>query len=228
MFKRGWLGVVIVSFGCNGDSRVLADAPRLPDAPSCEAATGAGTMHTGTIAMAETWTAAASPHLIPFDVTVSAVVTIEACAVVKLAGMRTITVREGGAINANGTPQLPVAITGSDATPWASIRALGGTLSFTSTTISGGGNRLSAGPLLAGAIEVTGIPGAAQPILHVDHVTISDSDTQGVYIHDGGGFDASPRRFRSRERRATRSTRSRDPRGPCPPARTRATRSTRS
>ncbi len=194
---RGWLGVVIVGVGCQGDSRQLpdaaffVDAPFPPDAPSCGATTGAGTMHTGTIAAAEEWTAAGSPHLIPFDLTVSAVVTIDACAVVEIAGTRTITVHPGGAINATGSAQLPVTISGSDATPWASIRALGGTLSFTSTTISGGGNRLSAGPLLAGAIEVTGTPGAAQPILHVDHVTISDSDTQGVYVHDGGGFDAS-------------------------------------
>ena len=98
MSLRGSLGVVelvgVVAIGlglagCPDDAvNKLTDAPPLADtpidAPVCVAPTGAGTMHQS-ITAPETWTAAASPHVIPFDINIAATVTIEPCAVVRIA-----------------------------------------------------------------------------------------------------------------------------------------------
>ena len=163
-------------------------------APStgCIPPSGAGTTHRS-ITAPETWTAADSPHLVPFDIEINAQLTLEPCAVVLLAKQSTVTVSAGGSIVANGSAQQPVNIGAKDAAPWASIRALdGGTLSFAYTTLSDGGDPLNAGADLSGALDVRAdqnMPPAE--ILHVDHVTIADSASQGVYLHESGAFSAT-------------------------------------
>src|SRR5947207_13591431 len=103
------LGFALLA-GCPSDDVMhLADAP-VPvdvaiDAPTCTAPTGAGTMHGGTV-NTETWTAAASPHILPFDAAIYGVLTIEPCAVVRIASGATIPVRPGGKFLAAGTRGL--------------------------------------------------------------------------------------------------------------------------
>jgi hypothetical protein len=76
---------------------------------------------------------------------------------------------------------------------WASIVAhSGGTLSFTHTTIEGGGDPLNIVPDYQGALDVRGdqyMP--PQEILHADHLVVRDSLTQGIFLHEGGGFSAT-------------------------------------
>jgi hypothetical protein len=164
-------------------------------APSvgCVPATGPGTTHRS-ITTPETWTAADSPHLVPFDIEINAQLTLEPCAVVLLAKQSTVTVSAGGSIVADGTADQPVTIGAKDAAaPWASIRALdGGTLSFKYTTLSGGGDPLNAATDLSGALDIRAdqsMPPA--DVLDVQHVTITGSASQGVYLHESGAFSAA-------------------------------------
>jgi len=160
--------------------------------PGCVTPTGAGTTH-GSITQPETWTAAASPHVVPFDVEIGATVTLEACAVVLIAAGATVTVQAGGSLVAQGTAQQPVAIMARDSAPFASIRALdGGTLSLTYTTVAGGGDPLNGVPDYAGALDIRAdqtLPPAE--ILHADHLVVQDSASQGIYLHESGAFSAA-------------------------------------
>ncbi len=204
MSLRGSLGVVelvgvaVIGLGLTGcpDDAVnkLPDAPppadAAIDAPVCAAPTGTGTMHQS-INSPETWTAAASPHVIPFDINIAATLTIEPCAVVRIAVAKTVTVQANGAFIAAGAPGLPVTIDSVvSGMPWSSIRALGGAISLTHTIVRGGGDRLNTLVAYAGAIHLqTGT-------LHVDDVEIADSKSQGVYINGPVGFDASSQNLR--------------------------------
>jgi hypothetical protein len=162
-------------------------------ATDCITPTGAGTMHGATLAQAETWTAAASPHLLPYDTSITAVITLEPCALVLIGAQRTITVAAGGSIVATGTALEPVAIAPKDSAPWASIRTLGGgKLSLTYTGVVGGGDPLNSVPDFAGALDIRAdqnLPPAE--ILHADHLVIQDSASQGIYLHESGGFSAA-------------------------------------
>ncbi len=107
--------VALAIAGCGDDAiHHLPDAPPAPDAvdaaPACPPLAGAGTMHGGSVGGAETWTAAASPHVLPFDMSITAPLTIEACAVVRIGGNRMISVRAGGSITTLGMPGQPVRI----------------------------------------------------------------------------------------------------------------------
>src|SRR6476661_4632268 len=99
--KLGMLLVAIVA--CTPSHADLPDAAVAPDAAACTAPTGAGTMHASTISQPETWTAAGSPHVVPYDLTISATVTIEACSTVQVGPGKTITLATGGRIVAAGT-----------------------------------------------------------------------------------------------------------------------------
>ena len=179
---------LVAACGDDGVTK-LPDAPppadAAIDAPVCATATGAGTMH-ASVTAAETWTAAASPHIIPFDINVSAALTIEPCAVVKIAIKKTVTVQTGGSFIAAGAPGLPVTIDSVVAgMPFAQIRAVGGAISLTHTIVRGGGDPLNTNVALAAAIHLqTGT-------LHVDDLEIADSKSQGVYIDGPTGFDAT-------------------------------------
>jgi hypothetical protein len=175
---------------------------KLPDAPTpidaaidaprvCITPTGAGVVHNTNLAAAETWTEAASPHIIMNDTTVAATITIEACAVVRIAGGMTVTIRDGGSIIANGLPGLPVTferLTG--ATAYGPIKAIAGSLSLTHTNLTGGGNPLG-NPAIGSAIHMQRSAGVTTGSLHIDTVDIADSGSQGVSMQGIAGFDAT-------------------------------------
>src|SRR5262249_31449707 len=113
--------------------------PAQPDGPACPAATGP-THHSASINADETWTAAGSPHLVDFSISIHAKVTIEACAEVRIASNATITVGPGGAIVGEGTADQRIAIGAIDVEqPWATIRAIGGSIRLAHATVSDGG-----------------------------------------------------------------------------------------
>ena len=160
----------------------------------CAAQTGAGTTH-GSITTAQTWTEAGSPHIVPFDIGISAAVTIQECAVVRIVKGGTVTVSPGGSLVANGSTGRPVtfeALTAGQA--WSSIRNLGGTLSLNHALLTGGGDPLSTNAAYAGALHMQS-PGTTG-IFHVDDVEIAGSLSQGVYINGAVGFDASSQNLR--------------------------------
>lgn len=182
--------------GCNPTTTTTNDGGTEGGLPSdCVDPTGPGTMHGGTVNADETWTAAASPHIVPYDLSVYAKLTLEACAVVLIAEKRTITVGSPAAsIVALGTDRRPVAIAQKDeGKPWAKISALnGGTLSFTWTGILGGGDRMNTLIDLAAAVEVRADQNKpAVEAIHVDHVLIQDSASQGIRISQSAAFSAA-------------------------------------
>jgi hypothetical protein len=160
----------------------------------CAAPTGAGTTH-GSISVAETWTEAGSPHIVPFDINVAAPVTIQECAVVRIVKGGTVTVTPSGSLVANGGPGRPVTFEAKVAgQAWSSIRNLGGTLSLNHAMLTGGGDPLNTNPAFAGALHMQ------SPSLigtfHVDDVEIAGSLSQGVYINGPVGFDATSQNLR--------------------------------
>jgi hypothetical protein len=160
----------------------------------CTPPTGAGTTH-GSINAAETWSEAGSPHIVPFDISVAAPLTIQECAVVRIVKSGTITVTSGGSLVANGAPGRPVTFEATVAgKAWASIRNLGGTLSLTHAVLTGGGDPLSTNPAYAGVLHMqsSGPTGS----FHVDDVEIAGSLSQGVYINGSIGFDDSSQNLR--------------------------------
>jgi hypothetical protein len=187
---------------CPGDPAPFVDAgPEAPDGPppdaepSCPPVTGAGTMHGSNLSAAETWTAADSPHVVQYDASVYAPITIEACAVVRIGAGKTLNLFPGGAIIAAGEPGLPVTFERLDPTlAWASIRAIGGDLSLSHAIVDGGGEPLATLPVYAGALYMQ--RNGATGSLHVDDVEIVDSASQGVYVTGTAGFDATSQDLR--------------------------------
>ncbi len=188
------VALALVLVGCGDDGvNTLPDAP--PDAPIdapfvCPPATGAGTNRSSGINAPETWTLAESPHIIRTDTSINAAVTIEPCSVVRIAGDRSINVRANGSLIAHGATDMPITFERSDpADSWATISALGGgTLSFTYATLTGGGDPLNTVVDIAGALDIAGNGTGTIPALHVEHVTISGSESQGINLRDGGGI----------------------------------------
>lgn len=157
----------------------------------CTPPVGVGTVRGGPIVEDETWTAAESPHFVRFDTGLHATVTIEPCATVLIAPSRIITVFSDGGIVAEGTADSPIAIDAEqEGMPWGSIQVGGGgTVRFAYATLAGGGEPGNTLVDYAGVLNVAAdVQSPAQPVLHLDHVTISDSASQGVYLHNGGGF----------------------------------------
>lgn len=170
---------------CDSSVNHLPDAPPVaePDAaaPACVAPAGPGTQHASVVAP-ETWTAADSPHVIPADLKITAALTIEPCAVVRVGAAKSIAVRSGGSITAVGAAGQPVTFERLDpALPWASIVTIGGTLSFTHARLVGGGDRLTTVIDVAGVLNVSSTVGPA-PILHADHLEIRGSASQGIVL----------------------------------------------
>jgi hypothetical protein len=164
-------------------------------ASTCTPPVGAGTTH-GSVSAPETWTEAGSPHFLPFDTSIYSSVTIEPCAVVRIARKATVTVNPGGSFVAQGQLARPVTFEPTVAgQAWATIRNLGGTLSLSHAVVAGGGDSLNANVGLAGALQMQS-PLATGGILHVDDVEIVGSLSQGVYVNGPIGFDASSRNLR--------------------------------
>jgi hypothetical protein len=163
-----------------------------PIANECPEPTGGPTSHGGSITVDQTWTAATSPHVLDYDTSVSAKLTLEPCAIVLIAAKKTVTVTSTGSIVAEGTSTSPVTIDAKETgKPWATIRALRGTLRFVHVIVAGGGDPLNTVTDFAGALDIKGEQTLApQGMLHAEHVAIVGSASQGIYLHEGGGFTA--------------------------------------
>jgi hypothetical protein len=160
----------------------------------CAAPSGAGTTH-GSISAAEIWTEAGSPHIVPFDINVSAPVTIQECAVVRIVKSGTVTVTPSGSLVANGSQGRPVTFEARVAgQAWSSIRNLGGNLSLNHALLTGGGDPLNTNPAFAGALHMQSP--STIGTFHVDDVEIAGSLSQGVYINSAVGFDATSQNLR--------------------------------
>jgi hypothetical protein len=147
------------------------------------------------VTTAETWTLAASPHVLPYDISISAQLVIEPCAVVRLAVGKTITINATGAFVAAGQPGAPVIIEPQVVgQAWSSIRNFGGVLSLSHAIVRGGGAPLNFGAAGMGALRMqSNGPGGT---FHVDDVEITGSQSQGVIINGAIGFDATSQNLR--------------------------------
>lgn len=181
------------------DPRQATPLPRPypPGRYTCTAPTGPGTTH-GSINGPETWTAAANPHILPYDTNISSTVTIEPCGIVLIAAGKTITIKSGGAFIAAGARGLPVTIGALvPGSAWVTIRNFGGTLSLTETIVRDGGAVPNNNPNLIavmGALQMQ-VNGAVGT-LHLENVEIANSRSQGVYINGNVGFDATSQNLR--------------------------------
>ncbi len=207
MRRLSLLGLCIAATACSSEETARetpaadsgsVDATPEADAPAttCPSPTGAGTTHTGSmnITAAETWTAAGSPHLLTFDQKVSegGTLTIEPCAVVRVAPGRGIFADTGGKLVALGTADKPIRFEPLEAgKPWGNLRAATpSTLRLAYATLDGGGGALTT----FGAIEVRAHQGKpAEELLFVDHVTIRGSAGHGVSLRDSATFTKDSR-----------------------------------
>jgi hypothetical protein len=181
------------------DSSTVPDGAALPDgaAPSdgavandCPAPTGPGTTHQSVNAD-ETWTAAGSPHTLLSDSTIYATLTLEPCAQLLLDAGRIMTVRNNGTIVARGTASKHIRIGRQMAgAAYGQIRSLGRPLDLAYVDIEGGGAPGNTNDYLTGTLDIQGADATmpTQPLLKVDHVTITGSGSNGVSLHDGAGF----------------------------------------
>jgi hypothetical protein len=150
-------------------------------------------MHATRITADETWTASGSPHIVPADLTISAKVTVEPCAEVRIAAAHQIGVAPGGSIVAHGTATTPIHVTAEDPTaPFASLSGSGGSLDLAYVNIDGGGDPGNSIVDDVGMINLQGDDNTkpTQGKLLVDHVSLSGSKSNGIVLRDGAGFTA--------------------------------------
>jgi len=130
--------------------------------------------------------------LIAFDITVSAPLTIEPCAEVRIGAGRTISISATGSIVADGDEARHIVITNDQAdAPFGIIRVSGGgSLHLSYVDVSGGGNPGNAEPSNTGTFYLQGADGTqpTQPTMFVDHVTVTKSASNGLLLRDGAGF----------------------------------------
>ncbi len=174
-----------------GDGGVVIPAADADVPSTCAPPTGAGTKHDATPSADETWTAAASPHVIDASLSIPAglTITVEPCAVVQLKGAVGLLVQ--GKLVAQGAADKPIRVERGDAaTAWTSIEARKGSeLRLAYLTIEGGGNPSGGAVTQFGALDVRGDQDVApQPIVLADHVTIKGSQSLGMLVREGGGF----------------------------------------
>lgn len=182
--------LVLLLAACPGDSAV--DMPDAAPAAALGCSPGSGpTAHPGSVDSAETWTAAASPHVLRFDTTFYAPVTLEPCVELRIPAGVTLTIRDGGRLLAQGTAARPIHITSDVAgMPFSRIQSVN-ELRLAYVTIDGGGARLNSGIAGGGVLDLMGDQAApTQGLLHVDHVTISGSADNGVILRNRAGFTA--------------------------------------
>ncbi len=160
---------------------------------ACPTATGAGTQHSISIAANETWTAAASPHIVPTGLTIPAGVTLtlDPCATVRLGSGAGVEVN--GRLVANGTSTQPVRIQANDATqPWGTIsatRTAAPAIELHYTLIEGGGAPALQRIETQSAIMVRGhTTTAGDPMILVDHVELRGSRSAGIMLLDAATF----------------------------------------
>lgn len=183
------LPVGLSLLACDPPIPVVANDGGIVD--TCPVPTGAGTVHSGSsnITRDETWAAADSPHIVPYDLhVVGAKITVEPCSIVRIKGPAGFMFDTGGGLVAEGTSTKPIHFIADDASkPWSNMRVFApSTVRLAYATVEDGG--LGTGNT-NGAIEVRGDQLlAAQEILFVDHVTVKGSSTHGVSLYAGGAF----------------------------------------
>lgn len=167
-----------------------------PSRAACPPPVSGPTMHDGNVAK-ETWTAAASPHIVRNDINITGTLSLEPCAEVLIAEGKSLTAVAGGTLTAFGFPNMPIHIGAQDPTrPFAQIGAIGGgALFFAYVTIDGGGEPSTSVPDETGTIYALGVDqyAATQSIVFVDHVTIAGSKSNGLYLAEGAGFGPDSR-----------------------------------
>ncbi len=187
------LALVLAPLACEDSTADTPPPSPIPDGggtdaevPStCPPVTGSGTKHEAGPTADETWTAAASPHLIETTLSIAAgrTITIEPCAVVRLSGAGGMIVE--GKLVALGTADKRIVVERAEASAsWRSIETRqGAEVRLAYVDIDGGGKDVP------GALDVRGDQETAtQPILFVDHVTVKGSASVGVNLREGGGF----------------------------------------
>ncbi len=178
----------LASIGCEPSTGSATTPPSQCGTPS-----GPGTQHATNVTSDETWTAAGSPHVIPYDMSIRATVTLEPCAVVQIAKQKTVSLDQPvSKLIAKGEATRPVTITAVDPkAPFAKIRVFaGGTMDLTYANIDGGGDRLNTLDYLTATIDARGDQTKpTQPILGMSHVKISGSaSSSGVLLFESAGF----------------------------------------
>lgn len=162
------------------------------DVPStCAPVTGTGTKHDKSPESDETWTAAASPHVVGTSLSIAAgrTLTIEPCAIVQLAPTAGFVV--SGKIAAQGAADKPIRFERAEAaSAWTNIETRkGAELRFAYVTLEGGGNPNGGRVEQYGLFDIRGDQDlATQPIFFADHVTVKGSQSLGVLVREGGGF----------------------------------------
>jgi hypothetical protein len=182
------------------DAGEAGSPPPVPDSGAttgCPAPTSGPTMHSETIeaGTTTTWTAAGSPHIVTFDISIHGTLNLEPCAEVLIAPTYSLRV-DGGSLVGLGTASQPIHIGASDPKkPFGQIRTLNasGALRLSYTTIDGGGDPSNSDLIYAATIDAQGVSGSmpTQEVLDFDHVTVRGSASQGIQLRDGAGFSAA-------------------------------------
>jgi hypothetical protein len=210
------LGLLPVFAACEQDSTTgggpVLGTPDVPSSsgsppvePPCSASTAGPTHHEGDIVGEEVWKADASPHILDGTVTVrnGAKLTIEPCAEVRLAKSAYIQIAMPGTPNtgslvAEGTATRPIRFLGDGEARWSSVTVQApGTARFAYVTFeNGGGGDFQEG---ATVVALGDAEDGADPILFVDHVTITKSLGAGAWIQRGATFLPGSRDLTIRE-----------------------------
>lgn len=163
----------------------------------CPAPTGPGTPHTTPVMSDETWTAAASPHLVS-SLRLEATVTLEPCAVVLMKKEASLSIGNSGTgrpgkLVAAGTLEnnllKPVIIKPEkEGERWAALFVQEtGSLDLAFTAVSGGGNKLASSS--NAAIEARGTQTKPlQQKLRLRQVAVLDSGAQGITLRGYSAF----------------------------------------
>ena len=183
------LATAAVYLGCSSGSGTNSNNS---NPPFCPTTTTGPTVHSADVASSQTWTAAASPHVVTQGISVlaGATLTIEACASVQLAAGASIDVH-GGTLLAQGTADKPITFGAKDPMPWNNLRVdYPGTASLAYATLSGGGGQTTFEEGATLVISATNPVSSVAPLVKVDHVTIQGSVGFGVLGDVFGGFTA--------------------------------------
>ncbi|MCW5833136.1 MAG: hypothetical protein KIS78_12110 [Labilithrix sp.] len=172
----------------------LPEAGDAPVTSRCVVPTGEGTVHaSGALDSDEdVWTAAGSPHVVTFPVTIRAgqKLTLEPCAVVRLDAGTSVLV--AGELIAEGAADQRISFERAGAEPWEYVRVSEtGHARFAYATLAGGGYVRNNRPDTTATLYVDGdprSPAGVLPLVRVDHVTIEGSQTLGVLLTENGAF----------------------------------------
>lgn len=204
MNQKAFALPLVASLSIIAACTAASSSPSAPPAPApqepidaggeCPAPTAGPTVHRGDVTGDETWTAAASPHIVDADVNVRSGghLVIEPCAQVQIAAGARINVAfpltpNTGSLVAEGSAKKPITFKNRDPQPWGSIYVHApGTARLAYATLEGGGD----GAFDDGATIVAPAASFGDPVLFVDHVTIRRSRGTGIWMQRGSTFIA--------------------------------------